>query len=138
MKTASTRFGEVSYHPDKTILFPRGLLGFESLREFMVMPGERDDPLICLQSLEDPQVAFLLVDPARYFPEYRVEAGEQELRVLGITGGEALHTLTMITVHADQSATINLVAPVLVASRNRRAVQMVLESTQYSVRTPLP
>ena len=138
MKTVRTRFGDVQYQPEKTVLFPQGLLGFESLREFIVMPTESDDPLICLQSLEDSQVAFLLVDPRRYFPDYWVSVGGQEARVLGMAQDEEYHILTMITVHSDQSVTLNLVAPVLYAPRRQRAVQMVLENTDYSVRTPLP
>ena len=138
MKTVRTRFGDVEYHPDKTVLFPQGLLGFESLREFIVMPTASDDPLVCLQSLEDSQVAFLLVDPCRYFPDYRVSLGGQEAQVLGTEKDEDYCTLTMITVHADQSVTLNLVAPVIYAPRTQRAVQIVLENTDYSVRTPLP
>lgn len=138
MKTVRTRFGDVEYHPDKTIHFPKGLLGFESLREFMVMPAESEDPLICLQSLEDPQVAFLMVDPQRYFPEYRVDIGGQEAWGLGLEQDDAYCILTMITVHPDQSVTLNLVAPVLYAPRTQRALQIVLENTEYSVRTPLP
>jgi len=138
MRTVRTRFGDVEYHPENTILFPRGLLGFESLREFIVMPSEADDPLICLQSLEDAQVAFLLVDPRRYFPEYQITPGRQEMEMLEINGDEDSCTLTMITVHSDQSVTLNLVAPVVYAPRTQRGVQMVLENTEYSVRTPLP
>ena len=138
MKTVRTRFGDVEYHPDKTILFPKGLLGFESLREFMVMPAENEDPLICLQSLEDPQVAFLMVDPQRYFPEYRIDLGEKEAGVLGLGQDDDYCLLTMITVLQDQSVTLNLVAPVLYAPRTQRALQIVLENTEYSVRTPLP
>lgn len=138
MKTVRTRFGDVEYHPDKTIHFPKGLLGFESLREFMVMPSENEDPLICLQSLEDPQVAFLLVDPKRYFPDYRIDIGQQEAGVLGLDQDDDYCILTMITVHPDQSVTLNLVAPVLYAPRTQLALQKVLENTEYSVRTPLP
>ncbi|MCF8030964.1 MAG: flagellar assembly protein FliW [Desulfohalobiaceae bacterium] len=138
MKTVRTRFGDVDYHPDKTVLFPKGLLGFESLREFMVMPTASDDPLVCLQSLEDSRVAFLLVDPRRYFPEYGISLGGQEAQVLGMGREEDHCTLTMITVHSDQSVTLNLVAPVIYVPRTQRAVQIVLENTEYSVRTPLP
>jgi len=138
MRTVQTRFGDVKYHPDKTVLFPKGLLGFESLREFMVMPAESDDPVVCLQSLEDPQVAFLLVDPQLYFPEYWIDVGEQEAQVLGMDQDEGYSILTMITVHPDQSITLNLVAPVIYAPRTQRALQIVLENTEYSVRTRIP
>ncbi len=138
MRTARTRCGEVSDRPEDVILFPHGLLGFESLREFLILPGKRQDPLICLQSLENPEVAFLMVDPARYFPDYSVSVGEQEVFALQLQEDEQHCVLSMITMHSDKSITLNLVAPVIYAPRTQRAVQMVLENTQYSVRTPLP
>ena len=139
MKTVESRFGPVSYDPENTILFPKGLLGFESLREFIVMPRESDaDPLVCLQSLEDTQVAFLTVDPKHYFPDYSVSVGKEDAEVLGMTPEDGTCLLTMITMHPDQSVTINLVAPIVYLPRTQRAVQIVLERTEYSVRTPLP
>jgi flagellar assembly factor FliW len=138
MKTIQSRFGEISYHPEEAVLFPQGLLGFESLREFIVMPRESGDPLVCLQSLEDPQVAFLTVDPKYYFPDYAIGVGQQEAELLGMTQEDDICLLTMITMHQDQSVTLNLVAPLVYVPRTQRAVQIVLERTEYSVRTPLP
>lgn len=138
MKTMESRFGPVSYHPENTVLFPKGLLGFETLREFIVMPRESDDPLVCLQSLEDSQVAFLTVDPKYYFPDYAVSVGKEDAEVLGMSHEDGTCLLTMITMHPDQSVTLNLVAPIVYLPRTQRALQIVLERTEYSVRTPLP
>ena len=37
MKTTQSRFGQIEYDPAKVLHFPEGMLGFESLHDFVVM-----------------------------------------------------------------------------------------------------
>ncbi|MDX2494615.1 MAG: flagellar assembly protein FliW, partial [Desulfuromusa sp.] len=74
MAQIQSRFGEIEYNPEETILFPQGLLGFESLRNFIVMPNKKDGPLFWIQSTEDPEVAFVLTDPTNFFFDYQIVA----------------------------------------------------------------
>ena len=138
MKTIQTRFGEVSYDPDKTIHFPKGLLGFEHLREFIVMPSDNEDPMLCIQSTEDPMVAFLLVDPTLFFPDYRVFPDDSASQVLGIASEDQCFVLSTITVHSDGRISINLLAPVLYAPKTDRALQIVLEGSGYQAKAFVP
>ena len=41
MKTLQTSFGEVEYDPNRVVHFPGGLIGFEQLREFVVLPTKQ-------------------------------------------------------------------------------------------------
>lgn len=138
MKTLQTAFGEITYDPDKTIRFPEGLPGFEHLRDFVVMPVKKGDRLFCIQSVEEPHVMFLLVNPGLFFPDYRVTPGPAELEKLGITADETYFVMSTITFHPGNTATLNLLAPVIYTPETDRAVQMVLENSGYDSRTPLP
>ena len=143
MKSVETRFGPIQYDPDQTIVFVEGMIGFEHLKHFVLVPTAEDDFLICLQSVEDGAVAFLLVDPLRYYPSYFFTITDRERTQLGITvqdraPNDELMVLTTITVHSDQSITLNLAAPVLLAPESSRAMQVVLEDGSYSSREPLP
>jgi flagellar assembly factor FliW len=139
MKTIETPFGEVEYDPEKVIRFPEGWIGLEKLRDFVVIPNERGDaPLFCLQSVEQPHILFLLIDPTRYFADYRVVPDAAVLEKLGISQGDKYFILTTITFHRDQSVTLNLLAPVVYAPETGRAVQIVLEGSSYKAATPLP
>ncbi len=138
MKTLQTGFGEITYDPEKVIVFPEGLIGFEHLREFVVMPGRKGDLLFCIQSVEEAHVAFLLVNPVLFFPGYQVAPEDADFRKLGISDGDTCFVMTTITFHEDQSATLNLLAPVLYAPDTDRAIQVVLDGSGYSTRTPLP
>lgn len=138
MKKIVTRFGEVEYDPAKTLLFPEGLIGFEHLRDFIVMPNAKEGPLFWIQSVDDPQIAFVLTDPTNFFLDYRVVPGERECQKLGIAPGDESHALVVVTVPPDRKITLNLQAPILFAPATNRALQIILEKSEYQTRTPLP
>ncbi len=138
MKKIQTRFGEIHYDPKKVIHFPEGLIGFEHLRDFIVLPNKNDDLLFCFQSVEESHIAFLLINPALFFPDYHVPLGAEERKKLGVGTEDPFFTLTTITFHQDNSVTLNLLAPVVYAPNTDRAIQIVLEKSGYLTKTPLP
>ncbi|MDY0212100.1 MAG: flagellar assembly protein FliW [Desulfuromonadaceae bacterium] len=138
MNVIQSRFGEIEYDPQAVLHFPHGLIGFEDLRDFVVMPNEKDGPLFWIQSVEDAQVALVLTDPTNFFPTYMVEPEVHERKVLGMEGEDKWHALVVVTVDTDRKVTLNLVAPILFAPHTNRAIQVILESSGYSIQTPLP
>lgn len=138
MKTIQTRFGEVEYDPEQTLCFPKGLLGFDALRGFVVMPNRKEGPLFWIQSVDDPAIAFVLTDPTNFFLDFRVVPDAIECQELGIQFGDECHVLSVVTVHPDRVVTLNLAAPILFAPATNRAVQVILDNTKYHSRTPLP
>lgn len=138
MKKIQTRFGEVEYNPEQVLHFPQGLVGFEDLRDFIVMPNQKQGPLFWIQSVEDPEVAFVLTDPTNFFLDYRVVPEKAEQQKLAMNEGDDCFVLSVVTVHPDRQITLNLAAPVLFAPATNRAMQVILEKTHYQTRTPLP
>jgi flagellar assembly factor FliW len=137
MKIA-TRFGEVEYDPENLLHFPEGLIGFEDLRDFIVMPNAKEGPLFWIQSVDDPAVAFVLTDPTNFFPDYGVLPDQNERRKLGMGESDECYVLSVVTVQPDRQVTLNLAAPVLFSPGRNRAVQVILENGKYQSRTPLP
>ncbi len=138
MKTIRTRFGEVEYHPESVLKFPQGLIGFNHLHDFIVMPNEKQGPLFWIQSVDDPDVAFVLTDPTNFFPGYRVVPDKGERETLDLGQKDEVHVLSVVTVHQDGNITFNLQAPVLFAAHSNRATQVILAKTTYSTRESLP
>ncbi|ABA88395.1 flagellin-stabilizing protein FliW [Syntrophotalea carbinolica DSM 2380] len=137
-KTIMTRFGEVEFDPENTVLFVDGLIGFENLRDFIVMPNRKNGPLFWIQSVEEPDLAFVLTDPTNFFLDYKVVPDARERAKLGIGTDDDCHALAVVTVPPDRKVTLNLMAPVLFAPATNRAIQVVLEKSQYKTRHPLP
>ena len=138
MKKIITRFGEVEYDPDKLLHFPAGLIGLPNLRQFVVMPNKKDGPLFWIQSVDDAEIAFVLTDPTNFFLEYSVEPDRVERQSLGISEKEQYFTLVVVTVPPDQKITLNLAAPIIFSPDTNRAIQVILENSTYSSKTPLP
>ncbi len=133
-----TRFGEVEYDPDNLLVFPAGLIGFPTLRSFIVMPNRKQGPLFWIQSVDEPEIAFVLTDPTNFFLDYIVKPDTSERNSLQIDEEDECFVLSVVTVPPDQTITLNLAAPVLFAPKSNRAIQVILENTEYQSRTPLP
>lgn len=138
MKTINSRFGDIEYDPESTLLFPDGLIGFEDLRHFVVMPNQKEGPLFWIQSVEEADVAFVLTDPTKFFPDYQVGPDDNERTKLGLDSEDECLVISVVTVPPSREITFNLAAPILFAPKSNRALQVVLEGTQFSTRTPLP
>ena len=138
MEKIQSRFGEIEYDPENTLLFPDGLIGFEDLRNFVVMPNEKEGPLFWIQSIDDPQIAFVLTDPSGFYFDYKVVPDSRERQKLGIGENSECLVLSVVTVPPDRKITLNLAAPILFASETNQALQVILEGTTFSSQTPLP
>ena len=138
MKKIETRFGEVEYDPDNLLIFPAGLIGFPTLHSFVVMPNKKDGPLFWIQSVDDPDIAFVLTDPTNFFLGYEVTPDNAERNSLQISQEDECYILVVVTVPPDQKITLNLAAPIMFAPKTNRALQVILENTEYQSRTPLP
>jgi flagellar assembly factor FliW len=138
MEKINTRFGEVEYDPENLLHFPAGLIGLPNLRHFIVMPNKKQGPLFWIQSVDEPDIAFVLTDPTNFFLDYLAAPDTAERQSLHLEENDEHFVLTVVTVPPDQNITLNLAAPILFAAKTNRAIQVILEGTNYSSRTPLP
>ncbi len=138
MKTITTRFGQIEYDPDNLLNFPGGMVGFPQLHRFIVMPNKKQGPLFWVQSVDDPDIAFVLTDPSNFFLDYGVVPDEAEREKLEIGEEDEFFILTVVTVPPDQNITVNLSAPIIFAPKTNRAIQVILDDPKYKTKTPLP
>lgn len=138
MNKIASRFGEIEYDPAAVLTFPEGLIGFEELRDFVVMPNEKEGPLFWIQSVEDPEVALVLTDPTNFYPSYLVVPEDEERSKIGIDADGKCFALVVVTVSPKRDITLNMAAPILFAPESNKAIQVILENTEYQVQTPLP
>ena len=89
--------------------------------------------LFWIQSVEDPQLAFVLTDPVGYYYDYKIVPDSRERQKLGIAETADCHVLFIVTVPEDLKVTLNLAAPLLFAPDTNCALQVLLEGTTVSV-----
>ncbi len=138
MRTINTRFGEVEYNPENLLHFPAGMIGFPTLHDFIVMPNKKKGPLFWIQSVDDSAIAFVLTDPSNFFLDYQISPDDSVKNSLNISNTDDCYVLVVVTVPKDQKITLNLAAPVFFSPKTNRAIQVILENSDYKPRTPLP
>ncbi len=130
----SFRFGPMEIPDDQVIELKRPILGFENLTRFCLVEREDLTPFLCLQSCEDPHIAFLATNPAAFFPDYRIEVNPREIAELEIENLDEVETYVIVTVTDNPEETsVNLQGPIIINTSNRFAKQLVLVNSDYRV-----
>ena len=130
-------FGRLSYEPDSELEFPVGLPGFDGRKWFVAVHFVENDPLIYLQSLEDPALCFVTMPILAIDPQYRLKVSGEDLGRLGLNSarqpciGDDVMCLSVLSIR-ETGPTANLLAPIVVNLRNRQAVQAVAPESDYS------
>lgn len=130
-------FGKISFEPDSELEFPGGLPGFDSRKKFVAVRFAETDPLIYLQSLEDPDLCFITMPILAVDPAYKLKMSVEDLGLVDLSQarqpriGEDVLCVTVLSVR-ETGPTANLLAPIVVNLRNRRAVQAIAPESEYS------
>ena len=72
MLVPSRLFGPLRISSDQVIVFPDGLLGFSGTHRFVLLPAASDG-VFWLHSIEEGNLAFLVVEPSHFFRDYVVD-----------------------------------------------------------------
>jgi flagellar assembly factor FliW len=92
-----------------------------------------------LQSIDDPSLAMVVVDPYVYFPDYEVMLNDEDSVLLKVQKPEDAVILTTVSIRkAPAGITTNLLGPLVIGTQSRQALQLVLDGDRYSVKQPLP
>lgn len=137
MKVNTRIFGEIEVAEDKLISFTTGLLGFESYKKYtLIFNSENKGDIMWLQCLDEPELAFTVIDPMKIVPSYNPVVEEELLLPLGeVNSEEDYFLLTVLTVPSDLTKmTANLKAPVVINMNTRRACQLIVNNDEYQVR----
>ncbi len=139
MKIESPRYGSIEVAPERILEFPRGLPGFEDLRRFSLFHPEGGEPAYyILQSLEMPEVAFHVADPARFGFDYRISLNDEEAGVLALASPDDAVVVVMLLRDRDEGGRegplrANLKGPLILNVAARRGLQHVFERLDFAV-----
>ncbi len=101
MQINTTHFGNVEVNPDTIITFPQGLVGLPELTRFILLHEDRANPSVSpivywLQSLDDEEVSFNLIDPGILGVRYEIELSDAECELLKTQGSADVIVLLMV------------------------------------------
>lgn len=132
MLVHTERFGPIEVPETKLIRMQKPILGFENLETFVLVEQDDFHPFMWLQSVEQPELAFIVANPVVFFPDYRVEVHQKEVGDLLIDSLEHVEMYVIVTVPEDpEHISVNLQGPIVVNTDNNLAKQLVLVNSTY-------
>jgi len=140
MTIDTTHFGTLAIDESATVEFPLGLPGFEECRRFAGLQHPAHAGLIFLQSLERPDLCFPALPVKSLRPDYELALAAEDREALGMEEagaavlGRDLAALAILSFVEGQEPSANLLAPVVIHVKTRRAVQAIRPDDRYRVR----
>ena len=129
---ANTRlFGIVNIPDEKLIILESGMIGFPELKKFaLIFDAEKEDSnsIKWLQSMEEAEIAFPVMDPMLIKKDYNPTFNEEILKPLGeLTESNALILVTVTVPKEIEKMSINLKAPIIVNVDTQKGSQIIVE-----------
>ena len=133
MNVQTTRFGVVDLDEKRIITFPAGLLGFSSYKTFALLQPDDEGVFFWLQSLESPELAFVVTDPTIWVNDYEASIRREQMDELGL---EKLDNAQVFVIVNKYGATLtaNLQGPLVINLSNQKAMQLVLADKRWTTR----
>lgn len=129
-------YGEMEIDQRQKISLQKGLFGFESFNDFALLDSEQL-PFYWFQSLDEREIAFVLIDPRVFRPDYCPGVTTEDLEALGVHSedDEDLLVFTIVTIPDDQNRmTANLQGPLLINRKTREGRQIISNDERWHVR----
>jgi flagellar assembly factor FliW len=137
IRVLTKAYGAVEVDERQKLLFPGGILGFENLKEYVLLDAAQP-PFYWLQSLEAVEIAFVLLDPRVFRPDYSLEVAPEELAEIGLHSPEEALDFAIVTIPEDpKEMTANLQGPVLINRAGRLGRQAISTNPRWELRHPI-
>lgn len=133
MNIETTRFGNVEVDDSRIVNFPSGLLGFSSYRQFVLLQPDDDGVFYWLQSVEAPDLAFVVTDPALWIEDYKANIRREQMSELQMDAIDDAQVLVIVN-KRDDVLTANLQGPLVINVGNCVAMQLVLAEKRWTTR----
>ena len=143
MLIKTVRFGQVQIDERSILTFENGLYGFENLKRFAIVNCTETKPIYWLQSIEDGDISLPIIDPFIIKEDYVIDIDDNELKSIGTQKEDDLIVYNVVVLPEDiTKITVNLVAPIIINTRNNKGKQCILgleqgTSVKYPAFTPL-
>jgi flagellar assembly factor FliW len=137
MRVDTKPYGPIDVDERQRIEFPYGILGFEKLNSYVLLDAPQQ-PFYWLQALDLVEVAFVLINPVIFRPDYTVEVPPEELEEIGIDNPDKMLTFAIVTIPQNPAEmTANLQGPIIINKETRVGRQSISTNPKWEVRHPV-
>ena len=119
--------------PELAVRFLTGMPGLETYTRF-TLENIDESAVFWLHCDDEPEIALPVAEAFAVLPEYACELHPVDTLALGLHDASEALVLTVLTIPQSGDITANLLAPIIVNRITGRARQVILDSTDYSLR----
>jgi flagellar assembly factor FliW len=136
IKIATTRFGELEAKPEQIMRLPLGMIGFPQLHRYLLFQHRAASPFFWLQSMDRPDLAFVLTNPLLFEPNYQITLSSSDRKLLDLSDPSQIQVWVVVTIPhgSPEGMTANLKAPVALNLSNQIMAQIILENSDYPLK----
>jgi flagellar assembly factor FliW len=140
LKLETRDFGQVEIDETRVITMPAGMPGFPGMARFVILEREETQPFLWYQCVDDPDLAFVILNPKLFQPGYSVDLGAA-LRDMSWGGDKEEDLAVYVIVNASEGVpekiTANLIGPIVINTVKKEAAQLVVTGSLYSHKQPV-
>lgn len=132
------KFGKITVEKENVVDFEDGIVGFEDLKQFVIVNIEECRPFEWLISIENPTVAFPIINPVPFFTDYNPIKSIGDISPLNTKDGKNIETFCVVTLgDKPENVTVNLKGPILVNMEKKIGKQFIMAEDYYNLHHPL-
>ncbi|MDR2211102.1 MAG: flagellar assembly protein FliW [Spirochaetaceae bacterium] len=133
MKINTKAYGIIEVDERQRVTFPMGLFGFESVKEYVLIDADRQ-PFYWLQSIEAEHIAFIIINPFLFRPDYELDIDDDLLKDIGISSPDRALIFSIVTIPASGPMTANLQGPLIINRDTRVGRQGILTDPRWKTK----
>lgn len=131
MTIESKPYGSIEISERQVIHFPVGIFGFEFLKEYALLDATQSG-FYWLQSLEKPEIAFILLNPYELRSDYVLDIADEDLESIRYETEDDLLVFAIVTIPEDPTlVSANLAGPVLMNRAHQLGRQCIQQSGSW-------
>ena len=136
MELHTKHFGKIEVEKENIITFPDGIPGFEEEKQFTIIQNPDENlPFHWLQAINEGDLAFVIMNPFIFRPDYDIKISEGVVNKLNIESKEQISIWTIVRVPEKvEDMTANLSAPIVINNEEKLGKQVALENSPYGKR----
>lgn len=135
MQIETKVFGLVDYEEQQILEFKDGILGFPGFHKYVLLQGPQFDHWELLQSLDDPDLSFLVLKADVVDPEYKPAVSKEDLKKIGLEHIDQGIVLTIITIReGHENISANLQGPIIINASQKLGMQALSNNDAHPVR----
>lgn len=118
---------------------PAGLLGFEHIKEYVLLANPAEMPFAWLRPGDSTPLAFVVINPFYAMPDYAPDIPDTDVEFLGLKEPNDALLFSIVTLRGPNRATLNLKGPIVLNRHTHIGKQVIIANAgNYSVEHPLP